>query len=135
MQKEYQAIIIGSGPAGAACAKALRNEGISFLVIEKEKLPRNKTCSGILFGQAQILIEQYFGTLPPEGVYCQPKIIKKENILEWNKEEGYFTYVWELPKDGLAFPKEYLNIRRNSFDYWLLSESGAKYLDNCKFNT
>lgn len=133
MQKEYEVIIIGSGPAGAACAKALKDQGISCLVVEKEKLPRNKVCSGILFGQTQILINKYFGIQPPEEVYCQPKIIKAENILEWNKEKGFFTYVWELPKDGLKFPKEYLNVRRNSFDYWLLSESGAEFLDNYKF--
>src|SRR3990167_5838199 len=90
MQKEYQAIIVGSGPAGAACAKALKNEGVDVLVIEKDKLPRHKTCSGILFGQTQVLLDQYFGGLPPGDVYCDPKIIKAENIQEWNKERGFF---------------------------------------------
>lgn len=134
MQKEYPVIIVGSGPAGAACAKALKSEGIEFLVIEKDILPRSKICSGILFGQTQILLDQYFGVFPPEDVYCQPKIIKAENILEWNKEKGFSNYVWELPKDDRPLPQEYFNIWRNKFDYWLLGESGAEYLDDCKFN-
>ena len=41
MKKEYQAIIVGSGPAGAACAKALKNAGIEVLVIEKDKYGGN----------------------------------------------------------------------------------------------
>ncbi len=134
MHKEYQAIIVGSGPAGAACAKALKNEGVDVLVIEKEKLPRNKTCSGVLVGQTQVLLEQYFGGLPPGEVYCDPKIIKAEKIMEWNKERGFSTYVWELPKDGQSFPKAYYNVWRSKFDYWLLNESGVAYRDDCKFN-
>lgn len=135
MKKEYQAIIVGSGPAGAACAKALKNEGIEVLVIEKDKLPRNKICSGVLFDQTQVLLDQYFGGLPPEDVYCDPKIMKKENILEWNKEKGFFPYVWELPKDGQPFSShELYNVWRSKFDYWLLKESGVEYKDNCKFN-
>lgn len=134
MQKEYQAIIVGSGPAGAACAKSLKNEGVETLVIEKEKLPRNKTCSGVLFGQTQVLLDQYFGGLPPGDVYCDPRIIKAENILEWNKENGFSTYVWELPKDGQSFPQSFHNVWRSKFDYWLLNESGVAYRDDCKFN-
>nr|CBX26685.1 hypothetical protein N47_A07140 [uncultured Desulfobacterium sp.] len=91
-------MIVGSGPAGAACAKALKNEGIEVLVIEKDKLPRNKICSGVLFGQTQVLLDQYFGGLPPEEVYCDPKIIKTENILEWNKKRDFSPMSGNCPK-------------------------------------
>ena len=135
MKKEYQAIIVGSGPAGAACAKALKNEGIEVLVIEKDALPRNKVCSGLLFDETQVLLDQYFGGLPPEDVYCDPKIMKRENILEWNKEKGLIPYAFELPKDGRPFSShEIYNIWRSKFDYWLLKESGVEYRDNCKLN-
>ena len=63
--EEYPVIIVGSGPAGAACAKALKNEDIKALIVEKDELPRNKICSGILFGQTQVLLKQLFGSLPP----------------------------------------------------------------------
>ena len=131
--EEYQVIIVGSGPAGAACAKALKDENIEVLIIEKEELPRHKICSGILFGQTQVLLKQYFGTLPSEEVYCEPKIIKASNIQEWNREKGFLTYVWELPKDGQSFPQNYYNVWRNTFDFWLLNESGAEYKDTCMF--
>ena len=38
MQKEYDVVIAGSGPSGAAAAKGLVNEGLSVLVLEKKKL-------------------------------------------------------------------------------------------------
>jgi len=44
MIKNPQVVIIGAGPAGSACAKALMDDGIEPLVIEKERLPRHKTC-------------------------------------------------------------------------------------------
>lgn len=131
--EEYQVIIVGSGPAGSACAKALHDEGIEALVIEKEGLPRHKVCSGILFGQTQVLLKEYFGTLPPKEVYCEPEIIHASDVEEWNREKGFFRYVWEIPKDGQAFPQNYHNVWRNKFDYWLLKKSGVEYRDRCAF--
>lgn len=129
--KEYPVIIAGGGPAGAACAKALKEEGVEALVIEKDKMPRHKICSGILFGQTQLLLDKYFGGMPPDDVYCEPKIIKASDIKEWDRDKGFFDYVWEIPKDGIEFPKEYKNIWRNKFDRWLLNQSGATVLENC----
>ena len=130
---EHQVIIVGAGPAGSACAKALKEDGINPLVIEKYKLPRHKTCSGILFGQTQVLLEKYFGHLPPESLYCEPRIIKASDIQEWNREKGFCNYVWEIPKDGISFPTDFINVWRKEFDYWLLKESGAAYRENCSF--
>ena len=115
--KEHQVIIVGAGPAGSACAKALKEEEVDVLVIEKEKLPRHKTCSGVLFGQTQVLLEKYFGQVPPKSVYCEPKIIKASDIIGWNQEKGFKVYPFELPKDGLSFPTDYCNIWRNKFDH------------------
>lgn len=131
--EEYPVIIVGSGPAGAACAKALKDEHIEALVVEKEKLPRDKICSGILFGQTQLLLQQYFGELPPEEMYCDPKIINASHIQEWNREDGFSTYTWEIPKDGQAFPQDYYNVWRNEFDYWLLQKTGIPYKDECRY--
>jgi len=131
--EEHTVIIVGAGPSGSACAKALKEEGINPLVIEKHELPRHKTCSGILFGQTQVLLEKYFGHVPPESLYCEPRIIKASDIQEWNSEKGFCNYVWEIPKDGISFPTDFFNVWRNEFDYWLLKESGAAYRESCSF--
>jgi geranylgeranyl reductase family protein len=42
----FDVAIIGSGPAGASAAVKLAERGISTVIIEKEILPRYKTCGG-----------------------------------------------------------------------------------------
>lgn len=44
--KTYDVAIVGSGPSGAATAFYLAQKGISVCIIEKETLPRYKTCGG-----------------------------------------------------------------------------------------
>ncbi|WP_299157239.1 geranylgeranyl reductase family protein [uncultured Tenacibaculum sp.] len=44
--KHYDVAIIGSGPSGASTAFHLAKQGISAVIIEKETLPRYKTCGG-----------------------------------------------------------------------------------------
>jgi geranylgeranyl reductase family protein len=42
----YDAIIVGTGPAGAVAAEALGRAGRRVLLLERERLPRPKTCGG-----------------------------------------------------------------------------------------
>ncbi len=130
--QEYDVVIAGSGPAGSTCAKALTDEGFSVLILEKEALPRYKNCSGVLFGQTQELIKSYFGVDAPAEVYCSNKYIEADDIREWDQIHGYVPYSWETDKDGRKFSRTYQNIWRNTFDKWLLDQSGAKYIDSAR---
>lgn len=44
--ENFDVAVIGSGPAGASAAFNLAKNGISTVIIEKESLPRYKTCGG-----------------------------------------------------------------------------------------
>jgi flavin-dependent dehydrogenase len=44
----YDVIIIGAGVTGSSAAKKLADNGRKVLIVERFKLPRNKSCSGIL---------------------------------------------------------------------------------------
>jgi geranylgeranyl reductase family protein len=44
--KTFDVIVIGTGPSGASAAFKLAEGGLSVALIEKEKLPRYKTCGG-----------------------------------------------------------------------------------------
>ena len=134
MAEHYNAVIIGSGPAGSSCAKALKDEDIDrVLVLDQNKLPRYKCCSGVLFGQTLELLEEYHGGLPPDDVYCVPKHIDASGIQRWAEHRGTFEYPWETDKDSKSFTRDYLNIWRDKFDYWMLQESQAEVKDRSSF--
>jgi len=46
------ALIIGGGPAGSACAWKLRQAGLDVLVVDKATFPRDKVCAGWITLQA-----------------------------------------------------------------------------------
>ena len=39
-------LIVGGGPAGSTCARALRQAGLDVVVMDKAVFPRDKTCAG-----------------------------------------------------------------------------------------
>jgi electron transfer flavoprotein-quinone oxidoreductase len=51
MRPEYDVIVVGAGPGGAACALTLARKGVNVLMLEKAKVPgeRNMT-GGVLYG-------------------------------------------------------------------------------------
>ncbi|MDY7035449.1 MAG: NAD(P)/FAD-dependent oxidoreductase [Thermodesulfobacteriota bacterium] len=129
----YDAIIVGAGPSGAATAKALTDEGLTALILERKELPRHKCCSGVLFGESQVLLKEYFGTLPPEEVYCEPRVINADNIHRYEGKGRFSPWLWEWPKGGRAFPRDYLNVWRHKFDFWLAKKSRGQIIDRCIF--
>lgn len=54
--KNFDVAIIGSGPSGAMAAYHLAKNGISVAIIEKEVLPRYKTCGGGLVHRGKVCL-------------------------------------------------------------------------------
>ncbi len=50
---EYDAVVIGAGPAGSAAAAALASRGRRTLVLERDRFPRRKVCGEFLSGRAR----------------------------------------------------------------------------------
>ncbi|MEA1958963.1 MAG: geranylgeranyl reductase family protein [Chloroflexota bacterium] len=52
----YDVVIIGAGPSGTTLGYELARRGVPVLILEKERLPRNKTCAGgVTFRAAELL--------------------------------------------------------------------------------
>ena len=70
MKHEYEAIVIGAGPAGAACGITLQKSKVSNCVIDKAVFPRSKTCAGLVTGKTYKLIEELFDNKIDDGIFC-----------------------------------------------------------------
>lgn len=115
----YDCIIIGAGPSGSTAAKILADKGFKVLLVEKFKLPRYKSCSGVLIKKSMDLIRLYFGESTPQFTMCAPAE-NRGMIFTTDKGKEY------------RFEQEGLNVWRSLFDNWLTakaSESGAEVRD------
>ncbi|MGH8246033.1 MAG: FAD-dependent oxidoreductase, partial [Gammaproteobacteria bacterium] len=44
--ENYDAIVVGGGPAGSSCAARLIHGGLRVAVLDRESFPRTKLCAG-----------------------------------------------------------------------------------------
>ncbi|MCI8889947.1 MAG: NAD(P)/FAD-dependent oxidoreductase [Eubacterium sp.] len=106
----YDVIVIGAGPAGSTAAKVLAEKGYQVLLLEKFKMPRYKSCSGILIQKTMNLVAQYLNEEIPESVTCVPA------------DNRGMVFTNDRGKEYL-FEQKGLNIWRSSFDYWLAQKA------------
>jgi len=98
--KKYNVIIIGAGPAGSYLAYKLKKQGISILLLEKQKFPRYKSCAGGLSKKAYDIIfsenkniENIVEKTVKKGLYVRDN---KYTFVEPNKELVFMTYRSDL---------------------------------------
>ncbi len=112
-------IVIGAGPTGSTAAKVLSEHGYSVLLAERCKMPRNKSCSGVLIKKSMDLVQKYFNESVPLSATCTPIDNRGMIFTDDNGKE----YVFE---------QEGLNVWRSSFDNFLAQkavEHGAELRD------
>lgn len=115
----FDIIVVGAGPTGCTASKVLAEKGYKVLLIEKFKMPRYKSCSGVLIKKSMELVKTYFGEDVPESAMCTPTD-NRGMIFTNDKGKEY------------CFEQEGLNVWRSHFDGWLAKkakESGAEVRD------
>lgn len=67
---DAQVIIVGAGPAGAWLAYHLARESISTIILERDRIPRYKSCGGALSGKASAVLSGEFSPddIPSETI-------------------------------------------------------------------
>lgn len=58
----FDVVVVGSGPAGSSAALVLGRGGRRVAILERETLPRHKTCGGGLLGRARNLLSLEIGS-------------------------------------------------------------------------
>ena len=66
---EYDAIVVGGGPAGVSLAYTLSKLGKSVILLDKKKQDQigNKTCGDALDGKSPTILNEAFGLEMPKG--------------------------------------------------------------------
>lgn len=113
----YDAIVIGAGPAGCSAARALSDARFKTLLLEREKLPRGKSCGGVISAASLDRVEERFGPLPPE-------VDGASYPVAGIRVAGPKGEAVEIP-----YSPARTAIPRALFDAWLAGQSGARLLD------
>lgn len=98
---QTEVLIVGGGPAGAACAWQLKQHGVDFILLDKAEFPRPKVCAG----------------------WITPRVLRDVQ-LDPAAYPGNFTVFrrFNIEIKGLRFtlPTHQYAIRRVEFDQWLI---------------
>ena len=106
-----EVIIVGGGPAGAACAWKLRQHQIDFLLLDKATFPRFKPCAGWITPQVLRDLEIDSADYPHSITHFTSFQISINN------------FHFKLRTNQYA-------IRRFEFDEWLLQRSNPNFLNH-----
>ena len=110
-------VIVGGGPAGSACAWALRNSGLDVLIVDRAKIPRDKQCGGwitpLVVEELELDLADYARSRTLQSItsFKTGAIGQREVFLDCGKIVSY-------------------GIRRCEFDDYLLRRSGARLHEN-----
>ncbi len=107
--QQAQVIIIGAGPAGAACAWKLKQAGVDFLLLDRAIFPRPKPCAGWVTPQVWRDLEVDPADYP-------------HSLTHFARFE-----VW-VKRLHFGLRTNQYAIRRIEFDTWLLQRAGLEPL-------
>lgn len=131
LESKYDVVIVGSGPAGAATAKAISGRGLRTVIVEKSKLPRYKMCSGVLSPTSVKFVRDHFGQIPDQ-IISNPKETIGARVYTAIGGE-----VVDLPfsvvDKGPGLSETGMSIKRPEFDHWLCTCGDAEIVDECRF--
>jgi geranylgeranyl reductase family protein len=102
----HDVLVVGGGPAGAACAHWLADAGLDVLVVEKKRYPREKTCGDGLTPRAVRQLEDMGlgGALAGHHRFGGLRSIAfgKTLELEWPQTPGFPRYGYVITRHDLA---------------------------------
>ena len=113
MTYDVDTLILGGGPAGAACAISLQKSGVSSLILEKRAFPRDKTCGGLMTQKTFDVLCR----LVPEAETAEQLFCDRSDTLELYARDERLT--------RSALTKPLRSVRRAVFDNYLIERFRA----------
>jgi len=92
----YDVAIVGAGPAGTACALALRGSGLRVALLDKATFPRDKVCGDAVPGHALKALRQLDPAYTDALWQLQPRDdVRRSRLVA--PSGGSFYMHWKLP--------------------------------------
>jgi geranylgeranyl reductase family protein len=116
---DAEVIIVGAGPGGSYTAYKLAQAGVKVLVIEKESLPRYKSCGGAISGKANELLSDF----------------NLNHLIEAKVNQVSFSYNLQDKINIKSRTPIVRLVMRDKFDHFLnnkAEQQGAKIITNSK---
>jgi geranylgeranyl reductase family protein len=111
--ESFDVLIVGGGPAGSTCARALERAGLRAAVLDAKRFPRDKVCAGWITPQ---IVDELELDLPD---YASGRVLQRIRGFEVSLAGGRSARV--------TYPEVVsYGIRRCEFDAYLLARAGAK---------
>ena len=93
---DFDVAIIGAGPAGAACALALRHHGLRVAMLDKAQFPRDKVCGDAIPGHALKALRQLDPAFADALWQLQPlDAVRQSRLVAPNGDSLWMR--WKLP--------------------------------------
>ena len=111
---EYDVAIVGAGPAGTACALALRGSGLRVVMLDKAVFPRDKICGDAVPGHALKALRQLDPAYTEALWQLQPRDEVRRSRLVAPGGRSFYLH-WKLPtfnSPRLDFDAALLNLVR-----------------------
>ena len=121
-------VVIGGGPAGSTIATMLARKGISVLLLERERFPRQHVGESLL--PASIPVLEDLGVLP--AVEQAGFLPKWGATMVWGRERTPWS--WYFKETNRSYPHSY-QVWRPQFDQLLLDNSrahGVEVREGCR---
>jgi flavin-dependent dehydrogenase len=103
----FDAIVVGGGPGGSACATKLVEAGLNVAVLDRQQFPRTKLCAGWVTPEAVEMLNLDLEAYPHRFNTFEHIVIHLKGL----------TFKLDSPQHS---------IRRYEFDDYLLKSSGAQ---------
>ena len=117
------ALVVGGGPAGSTCARALGRAGWNVVVADRARFPRDKVCAGWL-------TPPVFGLLELDPAEYRSTGATLQEISGFRTGVIGSTLVETVYKGVVSYA-----IRRREFDEFLLRRAGARVLEDTPITT
>ncbi len=92
---EYDVVIVGAGPAGCACALALKDSGLRVAMMEQHSFPRDKICGDAIPGRAIKVLNSIDPSFANQFKQFPHKCATKTATIHYKGKEVTFNWVLE----------------------------------------